>query len=94
VDYLRVFYRYGRDEVGGLEQDGRVEAFDDAILAEISIDRMLAQISSAQADAIRLVKIQGYSIAEASRATGQSEALIKVNIHRGLKHLAHHVESV
>jgi RNA polymerase sigma-70 factor (ECF subfamily) len=32
------------------------------------------------------------SIAEASAATGQSESLVKVNIHRGLKKLAHMIE--
>ena len=36
---------------------------------------------------IRLVKLQGLSIEEASKATGQSAALVKVNIHRGLKRL-------
>ena len=38
-------------------------------------------------DAIRLVKIQGFSIEEASARTGQSVSLVKVNIHRGLAKL-------
>ncbi len=92
VDYMRILYR--SEKQGGPEQAGWDDAFDDAVLAEMSIDRMLTQISKAQADAIRLVKIQGYSIAEAAVATGQSESLIKVNIHRGLKHLAHNIESI
>jgi RNA polymerase sigma-70 factor (ECF subfamily) len=37
---------------------------------------------------IRLVKLQGFSIEGASGATGQSMALVKVNIHRGLKKLS------
>jgi len=37
-----------------------------------------------QAEAIRLVKLEGFSVREAAAMTGQSEALIKVNIHRGL----------
>src|SRR5262249_31078566 len=41
-----------------------------------------------QARVIRLVKLQGVSIEAASIATGQSPALVKVNIHRGLKKLA------
>ena len=32
-------------------------------------------------------KLEGYSVEEASRATGQSVSLIKVNIHRGIKRL-------
>jgi RNA polymerase sigma-70 factor (ECF subfamily) len=39
------------------------------------------------------VKLEGYSVEEASRATGQSVSLIKVNIHRGLKRLANIVRT-
>lgn len=37
---------------------------------------------------IRLVKLEGHSIQEASARTGQSVSLVKVNIHRGLGRLA------
>jgi hypothetical protein len=37
---------------------------------------------------IRLVKLQGLSIEDASSVTGQSAALVKVNVHRGLKKLS------
>jgi RNA polymerase sigma-70 factor (ECF subfamily) len=37
---------------------------------------------------IVLVKLEGRSVAEAARATGMSEAAVKVGIHRGLKKLA------
>jgi RNA polymerase sigma-70 factor (ECF subfamily) len=37
---------------------------------------------------IRRVKLEGLSISHASDATGQSVALVKINIHRGLKKLA------
>ncbi|WP_017669360.1 sigma factor [Sandarakinorhabdus sp. AAP62] len=49
---------------------------------------LLGRLRPAQADAIRLVKIDGMSIVEASAASGQSESLVKINIHRGLKRLA------
>jgi len=49
---------------------------------------LLAQLKPAQADAVRLVKLQGLSVAEAARATGQSIPLVKVNAHRGLARLA------
>ncbi|MCU0728910.1 MAG: sigma-70 family RNA polymerase sigma factor [Sphingopyxis sp.] len=91
VDHLRVVYR--TEEDGGSDAEGRIDPFDDAVIAEVSIDRMLAQLPPGQADAIRLVKIHGHSIADAAAQTGQSEALVKVNIHRGLKRLASHIES-
>lgn len=77
-----------------LEDDfGAVDAQDEAVHARLSLDRMLGQIPAGQAQAITLVKIEGASIAEAARICGQSESLVKVNIHRGLKRLAKLVES-
>jgi RNA polymerase sigma-70 factor (ECF subfamily) len=49
---------------------------------------LLAELSSAQRDAIVLTKIEGLSVAEASARTGASESAIKVQVHRGLKKLA------
>jgi RNA polymerase sigma factor (sigma-70 family) len=60
----------------------------EAVVAGSVFKRLLGALKPAQAAVIRLVKIEGYSIEEASKATGQSEALVKVNIHRGLKRLA------
>lgn len=60
------------------------QALDDAA----DIARLLAQLKPAQADAVRLVKLQGLSVVEAARATGQSVPLVKVNAHRGLARLA------
>lgn len=91
VDHLRSHYRQAEDALN--DTHAAPGAFDDAVIAEISVDRMLAKLSSAQADAIRLVKIHGLSITEAAQHTGQSESLVKVNIHRGLKRLAQHIES-
>ncbi len=90
VDCLRRTYR--ADEVA-LSDDIATASFEDDISARISIDRLLGLIPVGQASAIRLVKIDGLSIAEASVRAGQSESLIKVNIHRGLKKLATLVES-
>jgi RNA polymerase sigma factor (sigma-70 family) len=61
---------------------------EDAVIAEATFTQLLRELRPAQAQVIRLVKIEGYSLDEASRATGQSVALVKVNIHRGLKRLA------
>jgi RNA polymerase sigma factor (sigma-70 family) len=72
---------------------GAVDAEDEAVHARLSIDRLLALLPAGQAQAITLVKIEGASIADAARLCGQSESLVKVNIHRGLKKLATLVES-
>lgn len=90
IDRLRRIYRSDEIEIGNLMSEADQEA---EIVARISIQRMLARLSANQAEAIRLVKIEGLTIAETSRRTGQSEALVKVNIHRGLRKLAEHVES-
>lgn len=90
VDRLRKTYRSAETELDETLAEGDHEA---EVVSRISIDRMLARLSEGQAEAIKLVKIEGLSIAEASGRTGQSESLVKVNIHRGLKKLAEHVES-
>ena len=61
---------------------------EEAAISAVTVDDLLARLKPAQARVIRLVKLQGVSIEEASDATGQSAALVKVNIHRGLKKLA------
>lgn len=66
---------------------------DEPILARLSIDRLLACLPPAQANAIVLTRIEGRSIADAARISGQSESLVKVNVHRGLRKLANLVES-
>jgi RNA polymerase sigma-70 factor (ECF subfamily) len=33
------------------------------------------------------VKLEGWSVRDASQMTGQSESLVKVNIHRGIQRL-------
>jgi RNA polymerase sigma factor (sigma-70 family) len=90
VDQLRRTYR--ADEVE-LQDDIAADFSGDAIAAKISIERLLTLLPDKQAHVIRLVKIDGLSIAEASLRSGQSEPLVKVNIHRGLKKLAALCES-
>lgn len=89
VDHLRRLYRASEHE---LHEELIGTDDEPAISARISIDRLLGLLPEAQERAIALVKIEGLTIAEASAATGQSESLVKVNIHRGLKKLAHMIE--
>lgn len=89
VDHLRRLYRADEHEL----PDGLAGTDEEpAVAARISLERLLGLLPPAQERAIALVKIEGLSIAEASAATGQSESLVKVNIHRGLKRLAHMIE--
>ncbi len=85
--------RRQRDEAELGDNDAAVGAEDEAVHARLSIDHLLALLPPKQAQAITLVKIEGASIAEASQICGQSESLVKVNIHRGLKKLAELIES-
>jgi RNA polymerase sigma factor (sigma-70 family) len=75
------------------EADSAVPAQDDAVLARLSLDSLLTRLPPAQANAITLTRISGRSVAETAKITGQSESLVKVNVHRGLKKLAALVES-
>ncbi len=90
VDHLRLVYRRAEDELS--DPDLPVESGEAAIMARVSLERLFEALPEAQCRAIELVKIEGQSISEASAATGQSESLVKVNIHRGLKRLAALVE--
>lgn len=85
--------RRQRDVAELHDDDAMVDPEDEEVHARLSIDRMLTHLSAGQAQAITLVKIEGASIADASQICGQSEALVKVNIHRGLKKLAQLIES-
>ena len=89
VDYLRRLYRADEHE---LHEELIGTDDEPAVAARISLDRLLGLLPPAQERAIALVKIEGLSIAEASEMTGQSESLVKVNIHRGLKKLAAMIE--
>ncbi len=70
-----------------------VDSEEDAIFARLSLGRLMSNLPVSQSNAITLTRIEGKSIAEAAAICGQSEALIKVNVHRGLKKLSAMVES-
>lgn len=84
IDRLRAIYREpARDELS--EDTGQTASHEGAVLSGILLERLMAHLTDAQAEAIRLVKIDGLSVEEASLRSGQSASLIKVNIHRGRK---------
>jgi RNA polymerase sigma-70 factor (ECF subfamily) len=90
VDHLRKVYKHEAD----LLEDG--DAFEDSeedvVEARVSLERLFVHLPAKQSEVIELVKIEGLSVREAAQKTGQSESLVKVNIHRGLKKLASLVE--
>jgi RNA polymerase sigma factor (sigma-70 family) len=71
-----------------LFDDIAVESGEAALIGRLGCDRLLALLPDSQAAAIRAVKIEGLSVIEAAAKLGQSESMIKVNVHRGLKRLA------
>ena len=92
VDHLRKVYKHDGKEL--MEDDAVEDSEEEVVLARVSLDRLLGQLPDKQARVIEMVKITGLSIREAAEKTGQSESLVKVNIHRGLKKLATLVEEV
>ena len=85
IDHIRDAARFA---ALALHDDIPIEDRGEATISAIVVDDLLKRLKPAQARVIRLVKLQGVSIEGASDATGQSAALVKVNIHRGLKKLA------
>lgn len=90
VDHLRKVYRTAEDELG--DADAAEDSEEEAVMARMSLDRLFIHLPDKQAEVIELVKIEGLTILEASQRTGQSESLVKVNIHRGLKKLSAMIE--
>lgn len=70
-----------------LDEDIPVASDEDIVTNDLSLERLLLELRPAQSQVIRLVKLEGLSIAEAAARTGQSASLVKVNIHRGLSRL-------
>lgn len=90
VDHLRRVYRSAEDALE--DQDSAEDGDEEAVLARMSLERLFVHLPQGQCEAIDLVKIKGLSVTEAAERSGQSESLIKVNIHRGLRKLAALVE--
>lgn len=56
--------------------------------ARHDVDRLLDTLPERSRRLIRMVRIEGQSVAEAAAATGMSPSAAKVGIHRGIKALA------
>jgi RNA polymerase sigma factor (sigma-70 family) len=84
IDRLRALKRLPTE---ALSEDISVPDHESAVVSATVLEQLLAGLKPAQAEVIRLVKIQGFSVEEAAARTGQSASLVKVNIHRGLARL-------
>lgn len=89
VDHLRARSRHDAlndplDEELEIFARSDTEASD----ARRDLDRMLQALPERQRRTLVMVKLVGASVAETARATGQSEASVKVVVHRSLKALS------
>lgn len=84
LDRLRSHYRHESQE---LDDDHGVESHEETVLSRIVLENVMGHLPPAQAEVLKLAKIEGRSIEEISMATGQSASLVKVNIHRARKKL-------
>jgi RNA polymerase sigma factor (sigma-70 family) len=89
IDQLRSMGRRPTEELSDNLAVGDHEA---AVTSASVLSSLLEELRPAQAQVIVLVKLQGYSIEEASRETGQSVSAVKMNIHRGLARLTAFIE--
>ena len=89
IDQLRSLGRRPSEE---LSDTLAVDDHETAVISASVLASLLEQLRPAQAQAILLVKVQGYSIEDASGETGLSPSAIKMNIHRGLARLTAFIE--
>jgi RNA polymerase sigma factor (sigma-70 family) len=93
IDRLRAMGRQHTVSIDDEISEPSVEGHESAVTSAILLEELLTKLKPAQISVIRLVKLQGFSIEDAAAKTGQSESLVKVNIHRGLAKLAAMVQS-
>lgn len=84
IDRLRAMRSAPTEE---LSDELAVGDCGEAVHSARSLEALLSRLKPSQANAIRLVKLEGLSIKEAAEKLGQTISLVKVNIHRGLRQL-------
>lgn len=90
IDRLRSLQRMAVEPLGDGIATGDHES---AVVSATILEELLASLKPAQSEAIRLVKLYGFTVEEAAARTGQSVSLVKVNIHRGLARLTSAVQT-
>ncbi|NEI74537.1 sigma-70 family RNA polymerase sigma factor [Rhizobium lusitanum] len=84
IDHFRVNGRKRGVEIA-LGDEIAAEFREEALFAHLDIDRLLDQLPAKQRELLRQVKIAGKTTAEAATESGQSEAMVRVSIHRGMR---------
>ncbi len=91
------FGRHARHQAGWSNIDDVVDFVVDESgtdsHAGADLDVLLAELTDKQRELLRLVKVEGLSIIEASDRTGMSPSAVKVTIHRAIKKLKAEVRS-
>lgn len=89
IDHLRAHGRREKqhDNIDDWAEVLSVESHTEASDAQRDLEQLLAELPPKQRAAIEHTRLQGLSITETAQRTGQSEAAVKVNVHRGLKAL-------
>ena len=77
-----------------LEDAQEIFAYDDseAAGAKRDVEKLLAKLPPQKRNLVRAVKLEGRSIAEEAKATGLSETVVKVTVHRAVKSLGQGLE--
>ena len=90
IDHLRAHGRREalHDDIDDWSEILSVSGDTEAADSQRDLGHMLTLLPDKQRLAIEHTKLQGLSITETATLTGQSEAAVKVNVHRGLKALA------
>ena len=76
------------DDIGEIADE---HDFGEAVTARLDVEAQLATLSGKQAAAVRAIRIEGLSVAEAAARDGLSQSDVKISVHRGLKALAKRV---
>jgi len=89
VDHLRAHGRREslHDDIDDWAETLAVDGNQEVSDAQRDLQQMLSDLPLKQRQAIEHTRLQGLSITETAQLTGQSEAAVKVNVHRGLKAL-------
>ena len=90
IDHLRVHGRRSpaMEDIDDWADVLSTEAESNDCDSRHDLTLMLAALPDKQRLAIEHTRLQGLSIAQTASLTGQSEAAVKVNVHRGLKTLS------
>lgn len=87
ADHWRRVYRepFGSSDAAAVEPVETAAPPDQ--LAEHDLDRLLGELPAAQAEAIRMTRIEGLSMKEAAERAGTGVPAMKVRVHRGMQSL-------